>query len=273
MSDLGDIDLDKHADESAAGSGRRGIWLAVALLVLLAGGLAFYLTRPAAEPEPVPQSSAAAPPVVESPVPEPAAAERSAVPPLPASDALARELIGALSSRPELATWLLTDGVIQSLAGMADRVARGQVPRRQLGIVAPTGPFQTLGPPGETRIDPASYARYDALADLVTSIDAAGAAEIYRRLHPLLDEAYADLGYPDGGFDPALAQAVAQILDVPIIEGDVRLVPKGAVFAYADDRLEAASPFQRQLLRIGPRNVRLIQAKVRAFADAAGLSE
>lgn len=273
MSDLGDIQLDKHPDESPTHSRRRGIWLAVALLVVLGAGLAYYLTRPAAEPAQVPQATAAPPPASAAPAAAPGAMEEPPLPPLSASDTLARQLIGELSARPELATWLVSDDVIRSVAVVVDRVAHGQVPRTQLGIVAPTGPFQMAGSTETAHIDPASYARYDAVGDLVSSVDAAGSAETYKRLRPLLDQAYQELGYPDGDFDAAVGEAITQILEVPIIDGEIRLVPKGGVFAYADDRLESLSPLQRQLLRMGPRNIRLIQAKVRAFASEAGLSE
>ena len=42
--------------------------------------------------------------------------------------------------------------------------------------------------------------------------------------------------------------------------------------AYADERLEHLTAAQKQLLRFGPRNVERIQAALRAFAAAAGLT-
>ena len=50
-----------------------------------------------------------------------------------------------------------------------------------------------------------------------------------------------------------------------------RLVPKGANFGYADDKLEALGPVEKLLLRMGPRNTRLIQGKARELAAALDL--
>jgi hypothetical protein len=63
------------------------------------------------------------------------------------------------------------------------------------------------------------------------------------------------------------------LLETPVVEGDVRLVTRGALYAYADPRLEALLPAQKQLVRTGPRNTRLMQAKLREIALALGLTE
>jgi hypothetical protein len=44
-------------------------------------------------------------------------------------------------------------------------------------------------------------------------------------------------------------------------------------FQFADPELEALSPAQKHLLRMGPHNMRLVQTKLRAFARAAGLTQ
>jgi len=42
-------------------------------------------------------------------------------------------------------------------------------------------------------------------------------------------------------------------------------------YAYADQRLESLTPAQKQLLRTGPRNVRIIQTSLRQIALALGI--
>jgi hypothetical protein len=46
----------------------------------------------------------------------------------------------------------------------------------------------------------------------------------------------------------------------------------GIGYAYADPRLEGLSPPQKQLLRMGPENVKAIQAKLREIASFLQLS-
>jgi hypothetical protein len=55
---------------------------------------------------------------------------------------------------------------------------------------------------------------------------------------------------------------------VPVLREDVELVPHAIGFRYADPKLEALTPAQKQFLRIGPRNVRLVQGKLKELAVA-----
>jgi hypothetical protein len=123
------------------------------------------------------------------------------------------------------------------------------------------------------RIDPASYDRYNAIANAVDAIDPEGAARAYRRLRPLMQQAFDELGYVNLPFDERLARALGQLVDVPAQEGDVMLKATSVTFQYADPELEALSPAQKHMLRMGPHNMRLVQTKLRAFARAAGLTQ
>jgi hypothetical protein len=77
-----------------------------------------------------------------------------------------------------------------------------------------------------------------------------------------------DLGHPGGGFRRALDKAIGALLAVPVLPADVELLPHAVGFRYADPKLEALTPAQKQFLRIGPRNVRLVQGKLRELAAA-----
>ena len=62
-------------------------------------------------------------------------------------------------------------------------------------------------------------------------------------------------------------------LETPIVEGDVAVVPLIQGYGYADASLESLSGAQKQLLRMGPDNVRRVQQKLRAIARELGISE
>ena len=49
-------------------------------------------------------------------------------------------------------------------------------------------------------------------------------------------------------------------------DGEPTLVPRGALWAYADPALEALSPAEKHLLRLGPRTQRMVQEKLGDFA-------
>ncbi len=268
MSDLSDFDLDKQPDDPQPTMRRAGGYGAGILLLLLAGGTGYYFYARSQTPEP------AVPVTVESPSSAPnrpsgsvAPAEPS-LPALTASDALARQLLEQVSSRPELASWLLTSDLVNVITLVVDQMAQGEVPIKALAFLAPSGTFSAIGSTDELRVDPASYTRYDAFGDLVASIDAGGTARAYARLRPLFAEAYRNLGHPDGDFDGAIDTAIGQVQGTPVIEGDIRLATRGGLYRYADDRLESASGVRRQILRMGPRNTNLIRSKAGELADA-----
>jgi hypothetical protein len=193
------------------------------------------------------------------------------LPPLADTDPLVRQLLSALSSHPTVAAWLATDHLIQNFALVTQTIAEGRSPSKPLAAIKPAGAFRAAGEETNEYIDPASYQRYDRYADAITSIDARGAARLYATLKPRITEAYRQLGDPDGEFDPVLARALVELLRTPVVDGRVALARKSVDYEYADPALESLSGAQRQLLRMGPRNVRLIQQKLREIAPYLGI--
>src|SRR5262249_51589104 len=113
--------------------------------------------------------------------------------------------------------------------------------------------------------------RYDGFADAIASIDAKTLAAAVHELHPLLSAAYHKLGYPDRSFDSVTTRALQRLINAPVVEGPIPLTPKGAIWRYSADELESLGPVEKHLLRMGPRNTKLIQIKAREIADALGL--
>ncbi len=270
MDELSDYELEKTDEESAPtgpGQMRARRWWIVAALVVLAGVIAYFWWPQA------PEAPAATVPTVAyrplpAPVNKPAAID---VPPLDQSDELVRRLVSALSSHPRVTVWLTTKNLIRTFTVAVENIANGATPARHLRVLAPAGPFRVVEDGEVLHIDPRSYERYNGLADAVASIDAEGAATLYSTLEPRIEEAYRELGREDG-FDAALERAIAALVDTPVAAANVPIVYKGALPVFADPRLERLTAAQKQLLRMGPRNVRLIQGKLREIAAALGIA-
>lgn len=248
------------------------IWLvvgAVAAAFAVGAGVYWWTGREGPPETPAvdaPPQDVSLPQTVE---PEPADVE---LPPLGQSDEFVRRLVGGLSSHPRFASWLVTDDLVQRFVVTIESVAEGSNPASQLPFLRPSGRFVTRGQAPDLRIDPRSHARYNGAAGIVDSIDAAGAGALYRTLRPLIDEAYRELGYPEGGFDETLERAIRRLLETPVLERqDVTLVSRAPFFEFADEDLEALSPVQKQLMGMGPQNVRVVQAKLRELAAALGI--
>jgi hypothetical protein len=182
-----------------------------------------------------------------------------------------REHVARLSSHPTVAAWLTTDKLIRNFTVVVENISNGRTPAGQLSKVRPTGGFQVREDRGGLWIDPRTYRRYDKYADAVAGIDARGAARLYATLKPRIEDGYRDLGHPDGNVDKALERALVELMKTPVVDGDVALVSKSVAYEFADPKLQSLSSAQRQFLRMGPRNVRLIQAKLREIAPFLGI--
>src|SRR5688572_32686997 len=267
---IDDRDLEKEPELQLTPPGDGGpplrqIAIVGALIVLLIAAGAWWMSR---RPPSAANLSPGAVTATEAPVDKPSEPPPGPLPPLAEMDEFLRPLLGALSSRPELARWLATDDLIRQLAMAIDQAAAGGSPARDFKVLAPQTPFTTGGRPTARTIDPASYRRYDAFVSTVTSIDAAAVAKIYRRIRPRLNEAYKGLGHPDGDVDRAIANALDILLDTPIVKAPVAVVAKGGTWAYADPELEALLPTQKQLLRMGPAHTESVLHWLRALQAA-----
>lgn len=241
---------------------------AVVLLLLLAGGAWFWLSS--GEGGEGPETTAAA---------DTAAADTATpadtmadLPPPDSADPLLRDMVGRLSEHPRLAEWLVTEDLARRFVGAVVKVGSGLSPREELGFADPEGSFRVRERGDSAVIAPAAYDRYDPIVDAFVSLDTEGAAELYRRLKPLFQRVYRDLGFPEGDFDAAMAKAVETLLATPVPEKPVAVEPDGATaWAYRDPELEELAPARKHLLRTGPENVRRVQEKLRELAGALDL--
>ena len=245
----------------------------IVLLVLALGGYWFLggegtpdetaVEAPSAAPTPAP---ATAPPPASELDPEPVE-----LPGLDQSDAFVRELVATLSAHPDLASWLVSDGMIRRFVVVVDNVANGANPAQQIPFMRPAARFATTGSSGGLAVDPQSYRRYNGHAQIIDSLDRQGAADIYHTLEPLMDEAYKELGYPDRRFRQSLELAVSHLLATPIIDRPPEVIEYPPFYRYRDDELEDLTAVQKQFLGMGPANLSVVQRVVGSIAQAIGL--
>jgi hypothetical protein len=229
------------------------------VVVAAAGGLWWFLGGTPPPPAP----GAVASPAVEAP----AGATGPAVDP-----ARQLSLLEAVSVNPALRGLLVAPDVARRWAVAVENLANDVVPRKQLDTLAPRGAFAVLRRDGRAAIDPQSYARFDAVGDAVASVNVDAFVIAYAALRPALEAAYRALGYPDGSIDKAAARALHRIEVSPVRDGEVAVVEgTGATWAFADPSLEGLGDVEKQILRMGPRNARILQVKAREISQALGM--
>ena len=206
-----------------------------------------------ADPEPEPPVAEPVAPDLADEVPEPVV-----LPALDASDAFVREQLA-----PELGAagdaWLDEPDLVLRAAAVIANGRDGNVPRRLLGFVTVPGKFAVNRADGSTVVAPETHARFDAVVQTATVVPPARAAELVVLFEPLLGEALRALGSSEPPRRLLLA-TLDEVLRTPVIEGPIAVEQPKVLYRFKDPALEGRSPLQKQLLRMGPANVRAIQA-------------
>jgi hypothetical protein len=239
---------------------RRWPYIVVFLIAAAAGGGLYYWST--LKPAPL-----LPPPVVEAgpdaQAPEPTVAP---MPPVGDADDQVRRALAGVSPSPILATWLKTEDLARRFSSAVNSIADGASPRASLSFLAPTGHFEVAKKGSKTFIDPRCYSRYDFLGEVFGSIDVAAAGKAWTTLHPLLDSAYGEIGKPKTHLDERLATAIASLVATPVPSEPVEVTRPDLMYKFADPQLEGLSAASKHLLRTGPKNMRIIQGKLKELA-------
>jgi hypothetical protein len=221
-------------------------------------------------PEPVPVEQTA--PIVDSAPAEPlhpveplsvnpGEGELVELPPLAESDSyFALALIDLFG--PDLEPLLADEALIDKTVATLDNLTRGRVAEkiRPLGRLPGNFVVSAAGENGPFYLSPDNYARYDALVNMLAGADLDELVATYRRFYPLLQEAFAQLGYPDGYFNDRVVAVIDHLLATPEPGEPVRLVQPHVLYEFADPELEALSGGQKLLIRMGPDHISRVKA-------------
>ena len=256
----------------------RNTFTLLAALALLAVGVVAYLWWPGTStPPPAPTPMVSAPPpaplasepsgaavdpeVVASagePAPEPTA---TPLPALDQSDPMVKDTLVELAGKTGVLSLLQTDGFLRRLVTTVDNLTRAHAASRLWPANPTAGQF---GVDGAGQIEPGNAARYDGFVKLVESVDPARAAAAYRRLYPLLQNAFEELGYPTRRFHGRLLAVIDHLLATPDrpeplavtlveVKGPIVSERPWVRFEFADPQLQALSAGQKIMLRVGQR--------------------
>jgi hypothetical protein len=269
--------------ESAA-----GILLALAAL-LIAGVVVAWIWRsqqstpaesavavpapPASEARSAPEAPAAAAsaPALQYPLPE--AADQ----PLRNEDvpsALA-DLLGAKA----VSAFLQTDNFARRAVATIDSLGRDHSPTAAWPVV-PTGGRFTVEERADGPVIAADNAsRYTPFVLLVGTLDVPSTVKLYRRMYPLLQQAYRDLGFGDRYLNDRVVEVIDLLLAAPEpteaprlelteVKGPVPSTRPWVRYRFADPELEQLAAGQKILIRMGTVNERRLKAKLAELREA-----
>jgi len=255
------------------------IGVAALVIVVVVGGWLWlrHGAPPAAPavPSALPSTVAAPPeePAIEHPLP--ATSDRATtapVPPLAESDPAFRDALKQLVGAEALGSYLRPDNIIRNVVVTIDNLPRQKIAVEKRPINPVAGSFLADGDELHATLDRRNYERYRPLVTVVSGLDMAKVAGIYKQFYPLFQEAYQNLGYPNGYFNDRLVQVIDVLLATPQPDGPIELVQPNVMYTFADPALEARPAGQKLLIRMGPDNAAAIKAKLmelRALVTAA----
>lgn len=238
------------------------VWWVVPVVVAAGVGVALYYGRKQQTPEPEEQVQTEPAPAAEEPIRNPLTPAESAepLPELNDSDPALRDSLAALFGRA-LEQVLVPENIARNIVVTVDNLPRKKLNMQRAPLKPTPGEFAARGMDQYT-LSPDNFSRYTPLVKLMQSADAKQVADLYRRYYPLFQQAYVDLGYPDGYFNDRLVEVIDHLLETPDVKGPITLTRPGVFYEFADPALEARSAGQKILLRIGSDNAAAVKQKL-----------
>jgi hypothetical protein len=255
-------------------------WWALGAFVLAAAGGAWWWWQAQTQPPPVPTAQA---PASEQPAPAPTPPQAAEHPieaapaalasmgdtaPLPTladSDSALRAAIASLIGEGALLDFFHMTGIAARFVATVDSLPRGKVATKVLPVRGPGGAFVVEGEADARVIGATNAVRYAAHLRLLEAIDSRRAAGLYVRFYPLLQQAYRELGYPQGNLNDRLVAVIDHMLATPTVEGSIKVVQPKVLYEFADPDLKARSAGQKLLLRMGTANAARVKTRLLEF--------
>jgi hypothetical protein len=249
------------------------LWIVAAVLVLAAALAAFFLwprnaTLPAppvpvSAPAPATPAAASAPrhPIESTPAEQP-------LPELNASDGAVAAALSALVGQEAFGRTFVIENLVRNIVATVDNLPREQVSQRLNPVRPIPGSPVTTGKGATLTLAAGNAARYEPLIRLMESVGTAQVVAFYRRHYSLFQQAYVELGYPNGYFNDRVVEVIDHLLDTPEPAGPLRLTQPKVLYEFADPALEELSAGQKTMLRIGKDNRERVKAKLREMRAA-----
>ena len=255
--------------------------LIVVLLLVIAGGVALLtgIWPPEEKPAPVVTTPPPAPlpdPVVdeiEEPTPEPPPAPTEPIeeplPRLEESDDAVRDALGDIPLGTAGQQFLMPGNIIERSASLIYLMAQGDVPYKLLPVSRPKATFPISDDGTQVITDPAGFERYDALTQWLESLELKPLLSSLEWFIPLFREAWSYYGEDPAAFDMAVVMTLDLVIATPEVDlSEAQLIRKEAVWIFEDPAIEGLAPIQKQVLRMGPENAKILKAKA---AEMRGL--
>ena len=281
---------DRYTNSESTKGGKGVVIAVIALLAVVAVAGYYYLNQPeepqvqpqpettevqvpdALPEKPIPTETIPEPepePEIVQPKPEPKPVEvkqepaKPQLPTLNQSDDFVRDQTLDAFKGLSINDVLLNKNLARQFVVFVDNLAHGELARKASPLIGPKQSFDALDVTNKTYLDPDSYHRFDMYADLLQTMNTDAVVSTYKLLLPLLNDAFAELGYETVTFNQRLKAAIKEMLNAPIIEQPIELTSISVNYKFKDADLENLPDAQKLMIRMGPENTRKVKTALR----------
>jgi Protein of unknown function (DUF3014) len=179
----------------------------------------------------------------------------------------------ALFGRSSVLALLRLEDFPRRVVATVDQLGRAHAPPSLWPVVPASGRLGVDKRGDAQFIAAANERRYTPHIMLIETVDMRRVVDVYRKLYPRLQQAYADLGYPNRDFNARLVEVIDLILstpqtdgplpvELPEIRGPVPPQRPWLLYRFDDPDLQALASGQKILLRLGPVNGQRLRANL-----------
>lgn len=246
---------------------RWGLVLVVGLLAAAGAWFKWFKPTPSASPAPIEavvEPSPPPPPPPDYPVPE-AVPTAPALPTIADSDSAFRDALIAVPGAAPIEAWLIPDMLIRRIVVTIDNLPRDRVAVKLRPLKPVAGEFLVDTNNIGYTIGVANASRYNSVVSLFLAISDDALVALYFRWYPLFQQAYRDLGYPQGRFNNRVVEVLDHLIATPEISEPVPLLRPKVHYEFAEPAQENASAGRKLLWRIGREHRLIVIAKLKSL--------
>ncbi|WP_371194281.1 DUF3014 domain-containing protein [Glaciecola sp. SC05] len=182
---------------------------------------------------------------------------------LDVSDAAVKAAIIEAIRSPAISRFLVSESLLQKFVINANNLANQEITLKDNLLVAPDREFSIYQQADKIWIDRASFQRYTPYVDAIESVDTDALLSAYESYKPSLTEKFAEISRPGDDLDQTLIRAIDELLNTPLVPVPIEVISETVMYKFADPKLEGLSGPQKQMVRMGPDNMRRLKIVLR----------
>ncbi|MFC4698690.1 DUF3014 domain-containing protein [Glaciecola siphonariae] len=175
---------------------------------------------------------------------------------LDVSDAAVKMAVVQAIRSPKISEFLTSDALLQKFVINVNNLANEEITLRDNLLTPPEQDFSVYRQADKIWIDRSSFVRYTPYIDALETVDTDELLKAYESYKPTLVEKFAEISRPGESLDATIIRAIDELLDTPLVPVPIEVISETVMYKFADPKLEALSGPQKQLVRMGPDNMR-----------------